>query len=84
MDIAAQAFLKSKIMDNIHKYNYLIAFAGYLLEAAELAQDVVSDDIKAEVTLKYGKCGIPANQLKLLKSFTHIVHGGASNTQRPH
>merc|ERR1712079_445479 len=29
MDDAAQAFLKMKIMDNIHKYFYLIAFAGY-------------------------------------------------------
>merc|ERR1712186_190501 len=30
MDDAAQAFLKSKIMDNIHKYFYIIAFAGYI------------------------------------------------------
>merc|ERR1712020_506694 len=30
MDDAAQAFLKSKIMDNIHKYFYLIVFAGYM------------------------------------------------------
>merc|ERR1712179_859333 len=29
MDDAAQAFLKSKIMDNIQKYFYLIVFAGY-------------------------------------------------------
>merc|ERR1712033_74004 len=28
MDDAAQAFLKSKIMDNIHKYFYLIVFTG--------------------------------------------------------
>merc|ERR1712158_255625 len=33
MDDAAQAFLKSKIMDNIHKYFYLIVFAGYMREA---------------------------------------------------
>merc|ERR1712032_1480714 len=33
MDHAAQAFLKSKIMDNIHKYFYLIVFAGYMREA---------------------------------------------------
>ena len=37
-------------MDNFHKYYYLIAFAGYMLEAAELAQDAVSDEINAEVT----------------------------------
>merc|ERR1712131_23705 len=30
MDDAAQAFLKSKIMDNIHKYFYIICFAGYM------------------------------------------------------
>merc|ERR1712059_137728 len=30
MDDAAQAFLKVKIMDNIHKYFYLIGFTGYL------------------------------------------------------
>ena len=34
MDDAAQAFLKSKIMDNIHKYFYLIVFAGYMREAS--------------------------------------------------
>merc|ERR1719186_348819 len=34
MDDAAQAFLKSKIMDNIHKYFYLIVFAAYIREAA--------------------------------------------------
>merc|ERR1712141_235065 len=30
MDDAAQVFLKSKIMDNIHKYFYLIAFTAYM------------------------------------------------------
>merc|ERR1712062_312252 len=30
MDDAAQAFLKIKIMDNIHKYFYLITFTAYL------------------------------------------------------
>merc|ERR1711988_1833533 len=34
MDDAAQVFLKSKIMDNIHKYFYLIVFAGYMREAS--------------------------------------------------
>merc|ERR1711874_905449 len=37
MDDAAQALLKSKIMDNIHKYYYLIAFTAYLREAADQA-----------------------------------------------
>merc|ERR1712168_613123 len=44
MDDAAQAFLKMKIMDNIHKYYYLIVFAGYMLEAAVLCKDNASDD----------------------------------------
>merc|ERR1712126_661440 len=30
MDDAAQAFLKTKIMDNIHKYFYLIVYSAYL------------------------------------------------------
>merc|ERR1712111_231951 len=33
MDDAAQAFLKTKIMDNIQKYFYLIVFAGFMREA---------------------------------------------------
>merc|ERR1712115_490785 len=32
MDDAAQAFLKMKIMDNIHKYYYLIVFTAYMRE----------------------------------------------------
>merc|ERR1719437_182076 len=51
MDDAAQAFLKSKIMDNIHKYYYLIVFAAYMLEAAELARESCSDEKKAELPL---------------------------------
>merc|ERR1712127_494283 len=33
MDDAAQSFLKVKIMDNIHKYFYMIAFTAYVREA---------------------------------------------------
>jgi len=73
MDDAAQAFLKSKIMDNIHKYYYLIAFAAYMLEEAELARDAVSEEIKAEVTLTGGKCAIPADKLKLVKTFVQYM-----------
>lgn len=36
MDDAAQAFLKSKIMDNITKYFYLICFSAYVREAGVL------------------------------------------------
>merc|ERR1712111_261168 len=34
MDDAAQAFLKVKIMDNIHKYYYLIVFTAYMRDMA--------------------------------------------------
>merc|ERR1739838_597859 len=39
MDDAAQAFLKAKIMDNIHKYFYLIVFSGYMQECSIIAKD---------------------------------------------
>merc|ERR1711973_819704 len=73
MDDAAQAFLKSKIMDNIHKYYYLIAFTAYMREAADAARNLVPDDKKAELTLTGGKCAIPANQLKLSRTFTAFM-----------
>merc|ERR1711970_486226 len=73
MDDAAQAFLKMKIMDNIHKYFYLIVFAGYMREAADAARNNVSEDKKAELTLTGGKCAIPANQLKLARKFAAFM-----------
>merc|ERR1711942_498433 len=69
MDDAAQAFLKCKIMDNIQKYYYLIVFAAYIREAADLAREAVADDKKADFTISGGKCAIPADQLKVAKSF---------------
>merc|ERR1712002_376432 len=78
MDDAAQAFLKSEIMDNIHKYYYLIVFAGYMLEASELTRNSVPEDIKAEATLKGGKCAIPASKLKLVKTFGQFMEENAS------
>merc|ERR1711970_730073 len=78
MDDAAQAFLKSKIMDNIHKYYYLIVFTAYLREAAEIARNDASDEIKAEYTLKTGKCSIPASKLKLVKTFCQFMEENAS------
>merc|ERR1712165_192468 len=56
MDDAAQAFLKVKIMDNIHKYFYLICFSGYVRESAVLAKDKSSNT--------------PASELKMPKTFT--------------
>merc|ERR1712073_48326 len=73
MDDAAQAFLKMKIMDNIHKYFYLIVFTAYMREAADLARNLVPDEKKAELTLSGGRCAIPGDQLKLSKKFVQFV-----------
>merc|ERR1711910_39380 len=69
MDDAAQAFLKTKIMDNIHKYFYLIVFTAYMREAADLARESCTDEQKAALTLSGGRCAIPGDQLKLGRSF---------------
>merc|ERR1712020_570574 len=75
MDDAAQAFLKSKIMDNIHKYFYLIVFAGYIREASAAAREVVEADKKAAVALPAsGKCSIPAKELKLEGTFVDFMN----------
>merc|ERR1739846_245288 len=79
MDDAAQAFLKTKIMDNIQKYFYLIVFAGYAREQAVAAREAVEADKKAEVALPAsGKCAIPAAQLKLGKTFVQYMEENAS------
>jgi len=78
MDDAAQAFLKSKIMDNIHKYFYLIVFAGFMREAAVAAREVIEADKKAAVALPAsGKCSIPAKDLKLPRSFVAYMEENA-------
>merc|ERR1739838_640843 len=59
MDDDAQKFLKLKIMDNIHKYFYLISFAAFIREVAVLCKDA-----KAE---------IPAHELKITKTFAQYV-----------
>ena len=68
-----EAFLKSKIMDNIHKYYYLIVFASYILDQVDLSRNVVAEDKKAEFTLKGGKCAIPAKELKLVGTFVEFM-----------
>merc|ERR1712152_34866 len=73
MDDAAQAFLKTKIMDNIHKYYYLIVFTAYIRQAADLARESVAEEKKAELTLSGGRCAIPGDQLKLSKKFVQFV-----------
>merc|ERR1711993_7698 len=69
MDDAAQAFIKMKIMDNIHKYFYLIVFTAYMRQAADLARETCPEDKKKDLTLSGGRCAIPGNELKLPKSF---------------
>merc|ERR1712212_855804 len=73
MDDAAQAFLKTKIMDNIQKYYYLIVFTAYMREMAEVARTTMTDEQKAAVTLSGGRCAIPGDQLKLTKSFSQFM-----------
>merc|ERR1712142_1342508 len=73
MDDAAQVFLKSKIMDNIHKYYYLIVFTAYMRQAAELAKDAGSDDEKQKNGLAGGKAAIPGDQLKIKKTFAQFM-----------
>merc|ERR1711878_23705 len=74
MDDAAQAFLKAKIMDNIHKYFYIIVFAAYMREASSAAREAIDADKKAAVALPAsGKCSIPAKELKIEGSFVDFV-----------
>merc|ERR1711963_199207 len=73
MDDAAQVFLKSKIMDNIHKYFYLIAFTAYMREMAALARNALSDEDKAKNALSGGKAAIPGDQLKINKTFVQFM-----------
>merc|ERR1719494_131023 len=73
MDDAAQAFLKVKIMDNIHKYYYMIVFTAYMREMAEVARTTMTDEQKAALTLPGGKTAIPGNQLKLPKTFAAFM-----------
>merc|ERR1739844_659544 len=73
MDDAAQVFLKSKIMDNIHKYFYLIVFTAYMRQAANLARNSLSDEDKAKSALSGGKISTPGDQLKLAKTFVQFM-----------
>merc|ERR1712106_321939 len=78
MDDAAQVFLKTKIMDNIQKYFYIIAFAGYMREQAVAAREVVEADKKADVALPAsGKCAIPATDLKVVRTFAEFMEENA-------
>merc|ERR1719225_1852749 len=67
MDDAAQAFLKVKIMDNIHKYYYMIAFTAYMKEMAEAARGGEGEKLPG------GKSAIPGKELKLGKTFVDFM-----------
>merc|ERR1712117_825067 len=69
MDDAAQAFLKTKIMDNIQKYVYLICYTGYLREQSRVAKDGVTDEQKKTFALTGGKVSTPTENLKVTKTF---------------
>merc|ERR1712002_989248 len=70
----AESKLSYKIMDNIHKYFYIICFAGYMREAAAAARESIEADKKADVALPAsGKCSIPAKDLKLPSSFVDFM-----------
>jgi len=73
MDDAAQAFLKTKIMDNIHKYFYLICFTAYLREQASVAKDGVSEEEKKTFSLTGGKVSTPTESLKVKKTFSAFM-----------
>merc|ERR1711997_295821 len=73
MDDAAQVFLKSKIMDNIHKYFYLIVFTAYMRQASVAAKDAGSDDENKKNALSGGKAAIPGDQLKIKKTFVEFM-----------
>merc|ERR1712045_697814 len=78
MDDAAQAFLKSKIMDNIHKYYYLIAFTAYLREMSKVAKDGVSEEEKKAFSLTGGKVSTPTENLKVTMPFTQWMEAHAN------
>merc|ERR1712158_270102 len=69
MDDAAQAFLKTKIMDNIQKYFYLICFTGYLRDQSKVAKDGITDEDKKAFALAGGKVSTPTESLKLAETF---------------
>jgi len=69
MDDAAQAFLKTKIMDNIQKYFYLICYTGYLREQSRVAKDGVTEEQKKIFALTGGKVSTPTENLKVTKTF---------------
>jgi len=81
MDDAAQAFLKTKIMDNIQKYFYLICFTGYLREQSKLGKEGSSEEERKAFALTGGKVSTPTENLKLAKTFVAWMDQNASLRQ---
>merc|ERR1712037_784735 len=73
-----QAFLKTKIMDNIHKYFYMICFSAYLREQAEMASKSATDEEKASFSLTGGKVSCPTESLKVKKTFSAYMEEHAN------
>merc|ERR1711994_722546 len=78
MDDAARAFLKTKIMDNIHKSFYLICFTAYLREMSKVAKDGVSEEEKKAFSLTGGKVSTPTENLKVTVPFTQWMEAHAN------
>merc|ERR1712158_161378 len=78
MDDAAQAFLKTKIMDNIQKYFYLICFTGYLRDQSKVAKDGITDEDKKAFSLTGGKVSTPTESLKLKDTFVSWMDSKAN------
>merc|ERR1712154_490263 len=75
----AESKLSYEIMDDIHKYFYLIVFAGYIREASAAAREAIEADKKGDVALPAsGKCSIPAKDLKIGKSFVDFMNENTS------
>jgi len=71
VDDEEQAVLKTKIIDNVHKYFYLIVFTVYMREQIKIAKDA-SD--KEDTLLKStGKHAIPGEELKIQKTFKEFM-----------
>merc|ERR1712241_1463947 len=81
MDDAAQAFLKTKIMDNIQKYFYLICFTGYLRDQSKVAKDGITDEDKKAFSLTGGKVSTPTWGLKLAETFVAWMDNKSSLRQ---
>jgi len=78
MDDAAQAFLKTKIMDNIQKYFYLICFTAYLREMSKVAKDGCSEEEKKAFALTGGKVSTPTENLKVTMPFVAWMEAHAN------